>query len=64
MHRWHLFTLPEKLISVGMGEAGRELLLASQKVVPQRLLDDGFTFRDETVEDAIQALVNPQRAAA
>ncbi|RZT62545.1 hypothetical protein EV140_1075 [Microcella alkaliphila] len=64
MHRWHLFTLPEKLISVGMGEAGRELLLASQKVVPQRLLDDGFTFRDETVEDAIQALVNPQRVAA
>jgi len=64
MHRWHLFTLPEKLISVGMGEAGRELLLASQKVVPQRLLDDGFTFRHETVEAAIQALVNPREQNA
>lgn len=64
MHRWHLFALPEKLISLGMGEAGRELLLASQKVVPQRLLDDGFTFRHETVEQAIQALVTPHSDAA
>lgn len=61
MHRWHLFTLPEKLISIGMGEAGRELLLASQKMIPQALLDDGFTFRHETVEQAIDALVHPQR---
>jgi uncharacterized protein len=64
MHRWHLFALPEKLISIGMGEAGRELLLASQKVIPQRLLDDGFTFRHQTVEEAIFALVNPREQAA
>jgi len=59
MKRWHLFTLPEKLIGLGMGDAGRELLLASQKVVPAKLLADGFTFRDRTVEDAISALVSP-----
>ena len=56
MRRWHLFALPERLIGLGMGDAGRELLLASQKVVPAKLLDDGFVFRDQTVEDAIAAL--------
>ena len=60
MKRWHLFALPEKLIGLGMGDAGRELLLASQKVVPAKLLADGFTFRDRTVEEAIAALTAPQ----
>ena len=56
MHRWHLLTLPEALLSTLMGEAGRELLLSSQKVLPSRLLADGFRFRDDTVEQAIAAL--------
>lgn len=59
MHRWHLLTLPERLISTLMGEAGRELLLASQKQVPAKLLADGFRFRHETVEQAIDELVKP-----
>jgi hypothetical protein len=59
MKRWHLFTLPESLIGVAMGDAGRELLLASQKVVPAKLLDDGFVFRDRTVEEALAALTSP-----
>lgn len=63
MKRWHLFTLPEKLISVMMGEAGRELLLSSQKVIPRALLDDGFVFRDQTVEQAIDALIRPAERA-
>lgn len=56
MHRWHLLQLPEPLISTLMGEAGRELLLASQKVLPSKLLADGFLFRDATVEQAIAAV--------
>lgn len=59
MHRWHLLRLPEGLISTMMGEAGRELLLASQKQVPAKLLADGFRFRHETVEQAIEELVRP-----
>ena len=59
MHRWHLLTVPERLISTLMGEAGRELLLASQKQVPAKLLADGFRFRHETVEQAIDELVKP-----
>ncbi len=59
MHRWHLLTLPEGLIGLMMGEAGRELLLSSQKQVPAKLLTDGFRFRHETVEQAIEELVRP-----
>jgi hypothetical protein len=59
MHRWHLLQLPEGLISTMMGDAGRELLLASQKQVPAKLLADGFRFRHETVEQAVEELVRP-----
>lgn len=62
MHRWHLFALPEALIGLTLGDAGRELLLASQKQVPAKLLDDGFRFRHETVEQAIEELVRPTPA--
>lgn len=59
MHRWHLLRLPEGLISTMMGDAGRELLLSSQKQIPVKLLADGFRFRHETVEQAIEELVQP-----
>lgn len=59
MHRWHLLAIPEPVIGTLMGDAGRELLLASQKQIPAALLADGFRFRHETVEDAIDALVSP-----
>jgi NAD dependent epimerase/dehydratase family enzyme len=58
MHRPHLFALPESLISLAMGEAGRQMLLTSQMVLPTKLLEDGFVFRDETVESAIDALLD------
>ncbi|MCU1638729.1 MAG: nucleoside-diphosphate sugar epimerase [Microbacteriaceae bacterium] len=57
LHRPYAFVLPETVVSAGMGEAGRELLLASQKVVPTKLLADGFEFRHESVEAAIDALI-------
>lgn len=60
MRRPHAFVLPEKAIELGMGDAGRELLLASQKIVPGKLLADGFRFRHATVEQAIGVLVHPE----
>lgn len=57
LHRPYIFVLPEFAVKYGMGEAGRELLLASQLVMPNRLLADGFTFRDQTVESAIDAFL-------
>ncbi|HEU0257468.1 MAG TPA: TIGR01777 family oxidoreductase [Microbacteriaceae bacterium] len=43
------------LIGGLLGDAGRELLLASQKVVPARLLADGFSFAAPTVAEALAA---------
>jgi NAD dependent epimerase/dehydratase family enzyme len=40
-----------------MQEAGREMLLPSQQVVPEALLADGFAFRHRTVDQAVDALV-------
>lgn len=60
LHRPHALAVPEGVISTLMGEAGREMLLPSQRVVPEKLLADGFTFRDASVEDALTALL-PRR---
>lgn len=56
MHRWHILTVPEWAIRLAMQDAGPDLLLSSQRVSPSRLQEDGFVFRDETVEHAIDAL--------
>jgi len=59
LHRWHPWTVPTFTVNA-LGDAGRDLLLASQAAVPTRLLADGFSFRDETVESALSALAREQ----
>jgi len=55
LHRWHPFVIPTVAISVGLGEAGQELLLNDQAMVPTALLADGFEFQHTTVDEAIEA---------
>ncbi len=57
MHRWHPFTVPEWALGAALRDAGHELLLSSQAVVPERLLADGFEFRHRTAEQAIDAFL-------
>ena len=57
MHRWHRLAVPKFALDV-LGDAGNDLLLNSEKVVPQKLLDDGFKFRHETVQVALRELVD------
>ncbi|WP_433862203.1 DUF1731 domain-containing protein [Streptomyces sp. L7] len=57
VHRPYGLPLPRPVVNLALGEAGRELLLADQRVLPQRLLDDGFAFQDSTVRDAMARLV-------
>jgi uncharacterized protein (TIGR01777 family) len=57
LHRPYGLPVPEALIGLALQDAGREMLLASQKVVPTRLLDDGFTFRHESADQAVRALL-------
>lgn len=56
LHRWYPWTIPEPVISRLLGDAGRELLLVSEKVLPERLLADGFVFEHPTAESAIDAM--------
>ena len=56
MHRPHLFAIPEPVVQLALREPGRELLLPSQKVVPQKLAADGFVFEHRTVDEAIRAV--------
>lgn len=58
VHRPYGLPLPAKLIELTLREAGHELLLSSQKVVPEKLLGDGFAFADETVQQAMTRLVS------
>lgn len=58
LHRWYDFVVPEPVIRGLLGDAGQELLLASQKVVPERLVADGFIHEHRTVEQAIDAMLS------
>jgi len=56
LHRPFALRVPEKIIEFALRDAGRELLLSSQDVVPERLLADGFVFRHETSDAAIDEI--------
>ncbi|UOE44742.1 TIGR01777 family oxidoreductase [Agromyces larvae] len=62
MHRPRAVNVPERLLEATLGVAADELLLASQKVRPERLLADGFAFEHATVEDAVDAMLSARRA--
>jgi len=55
MRRPHWLGLPTFAVKL-MGEAGPEILLSSQRIVPKRLLDAGFDFEHSTIAEAIAAI--------
>jgi uncharacterized protein (TIGR01777 family) len=57
MKRPHWLGFPRFAIVALMGEAGKEILLTSQRVIPERLVASGFTFEDETLEAAVSRLL-------
>lgn len=48
--------VPGWLLRIPLGMAADELILGDQKVVPQRLLADGFTFTDPTITHALDSI--------
>lgn len=58
LRRPHLLKLPERAVELAMGDLGRELLLPSQQVVPQKLQQDGFVFRYPTSDEAVDAVLS------
>jgi uncharacterized protein (TIGR01777 family) len=49
--------VPKFALKLGMGEMSH-MLLDSQRVVPRKLLDNGFEFRYDAVEEALRALMS------
>jgi hypothetical protein len=56
MNRPSFFPTPEFFFRMAFGEKA-DLLLASQKQIPKRLLAVGFEYQYPTVESAIQNLL-------
>lgn len=59
MRRPYLLRAPEFALRLLLGEGGQLLLLDSQKVLPQRLSNDGFSWSHPRVEQAIDAALGP-----
>lgn len=57
LHRPAWARLPAGVVSVGMGERGRELLLYSQRCRPSVLADSGFTWKHPEIGGALQELL-------
>lgn len=52
LERWHPWVVPTFAITL-LGDAGTQLLLWDEHVVSDKLVADGFIFRDTTIEQAI-----------
>jgi uncharacterized protein (TIGR01777 family) len=64
LHRPFGVPTPAFALRVALQSAADELLLCSQRMLPAALLNDGFRFRDATIDAAIGAYVGgPHRAA-
>ncbi len=54
--------MPAKLLSLIVGEMADEILLTGQRVIPERLLDAGYSFQYPSLADALSAIVGPPLA--
>jgi len=61
LRRPALLPVPAWVARLALGEMTDELLLASTRVVPRRLLAAGHRFRFGEVEDALRHLLEPER---
>lgn len=57
LHRPHFFSLPSCLISLILGEMGKEMLLANIQVYPQKLLESGYSFRYPHLQEALDWII-------
>jgi hypothetical protein len=57
LHRPAIFPAPAFVLRLMLGEMADALLLASQRVRPERLLAAGYTFRHENMESALRAIL-------
>ena len=58
LHRPTLLTVPPPALRIALGDFAQDAL-GSQRVLPRKLLESGFTFEHPTVEDAVRAALRP-----
>lgn len=58
LHRPTFMTMPEFMIKFIFGQMGEELLLQGQRVIPAKLLQNGFTFSYPDLESALNNLLH------
>lgn len=59
LRRPTIFPLPAPIARVALGQMADELLLASQRVEPRKLLDTGYLFRYPEIEAALRRALHP-----
>lgn len=57
LRRPTLLPVPERVVRMLLGEMGEQTLLASTAMHPERLLNSGYSFRDEQLEPALRWLL-------
>ncbi len=57
LDRPFVLNIPEYLIKLIFGEQS-QMILSSQRVIPKRLLELGFTFEFETIEKALESIIS------
>ena len=64
LHRPAILAVPEPIIRAAVGtEMTSEFLLASQRVLPERLLDSGFTFADGRLSEGLVTALHDRTSA-
>ncbi|NRB10654.1 MAG: TIGR01777 family protein [Rickettsiaceae bacterium] len=61
LNRFTILGMPAFIIKILFGEMGEELLLKGQYVVPQRLIDAGFKFYYNNIDQALTMLINDRK---
>jgi uncharacterized protein (TIGR01777 family) len=52
-----LFSVPSLAVKLLFGEMGESLLLSSQRVLPKKLLQNGFEFKYENIEQTLHQIL-------
>jgi hypothetical protein len=61
LHRPAILRMPAGVVHAVLGEMGRELVLASQRALPRRLVATGFVFDHPDIEPALRQALGPPR---
>ncbi|MHC4642181.1 MAG: TIGR01777 family oxidoreductase [Planctomycetota bacterium] len=63
MHRPALFSVPPFLLKLLLRDMASELFLASQRAIPQNLLQAGYEFKYPDVESALQDIIKKSKSS-